>query len=47
MTNETRGLWLGLLGVVLFAVTLPMTKLATGSAGDPQLSPVFVIFSGS
>ncbi|MCW5628293.1 MAG: DMT family transporter [Rhodoferax sp.] len=44
MTNETRGLWLGLLGVVLFAVTLPMTKLATGSAGDPQLSPVFVTF---
>ena len=44
MTNETRGLWLGFLGVVLFAITLPMTKLATGSAGDPQLSPVFVTF---
>ncbi len=44
MTNETRGLWLGLLGVVLFAVTLPMTKLATGSATDPQLSPMFVTF---
>jgi drug/metabolite transporter (DMT)-like permease len=44
MKNETRGLWLGLLGVVLFAVTLPMTKLATGSAQAPLLSPVFVTF---
>jgi drug/metabolite transporter (DMT)-like permease len=44
MTNETRGLWLGFLGVVLFAVTLPMTKLATGPASAPQLSPVFVTF---
>ena len=40
----TRGLWLGLLGVVLFAATLPMTKLATGSVGSPELSPVFVTF---
>lgn len=44
MKSETRGMWLGLLGVVLFAVTLPMTKLATGSAAAPQLSPVFVTF---
>lgn len=44
MTTETRGLWLGLLGVVMFAVTLPMTKLATGSDQTPQLSPVFVTF---
>lgn len=44
MTNETRGLWLGFLGVVLFAVTLPMTRLATGPASAPQLSPVFVTF---
>ena len=44
MKNETRGLWLGLLGVVLFAVTLPATKLATGPADAPQLSPVFVTF---
>ncbi len=42
--QETRGLWLGLLGVVLFAFTLPMTKLATGSASAPQLSPWFVTF---
>ncbi len=44
MKDETRGLWLGFLGVLLFAVTLPMTKLATGSASAPQLSPLFVTF---
>jgi drug/metabolite transporter (DMT)-like permease len=41
---EIQGLWLGLLGVVLFAATLPMTKLATGSAELPALSPAFVTF---
>jgi drug/metabolite transporter (DMT)-like permease len=41
-TNETRGLWLGLLGVVIFAMTLPMTRLAVGPAFDPQLPPLFV-----
>ena len=40
--NETRGLWLGLLGVVIFAMTLPMTRLAVGAAADPQLPPLFV-----
>ena len=40
--NETRGLWLGLLGVAIFAVTLPMTRLATGTVDVPQLSPWFV-----
>ena len=40
--DEQRGLWLGLLGVVIFAMTLPMTRLAVGPAGDPQLPPVFV-----
>ena len=44
MKVETRGLWLGLLGVILFSVTLPATKLATGPADAPQLSPVFVTF---
>lgn len=39
---EVRGLWLGLLGVVIFAMTLPMTRLAVGPAADPQLSPWFV-----
>ena len=40
--DERRGLWLGLLGVVIFAMTLPMTRLAVGPASDPQLPPVFV-----
>lgn len=40
--NETRGLWLGLLGVTIFAMTMPMTRLAVGPASDPQLSPVFI-----
>jgi len=40
--DERRGLWLGLLGVVIFAMTLPMTRLAVGPADDAQLSPVFV-----
>jgi drug/metabolite transporter (DMT)-like permease len=40
--NETRGLWLGLLGVVIFSMTLPMTRLAVGPSTDPQLPPLFV-----
>ena len=40
--DETRGLWLGLLGVVIFAMTLPMTRLAVGPSSDPQLAPLFV-----
>lgn len=42
--QETLGLWLGVLGVAIFAVTLPMTRLATGTAAAPQLSPWFVTF---
>ena len=42
--QEQLGLWLGLLGVVIFALTLPMTRLATGTAEAPQLSPWFVTF---
>ena len=42
MSAETRGLWLGLLGVVIFAMTLPMTRLAVGPAEQPQLPPLFV-----
>lgn len=33
---------LGLLGVGLFALSLPMTRLAVGSSQQPQLSPEFV-----
>jgi drug/metabolite transporter (DMT)-like permease len=40
--DETRGLWWGLVGVVIFAMTLPMTRLAVGPASDPQLPPLFV-----
>jgi len=43
--RETRGLWLGLLGVAIFAVTLPMTRLATGTAEHPLLSPWFITFA--
>lgn len=42
MTREAKGWWLGLLGVTLFALTLPMTRLAVGPADAPQLPPLFV-----
>jgi len=45
MTKEARGMWLGVLGVAIFAVTLPMTRLATGSTQDPQLSAWFITFA--
>ncbi len=44
-SNDARllaGFWLGVLGVTCFAITLPATRLATGTALDPQLSPAFV-----
>ena len=37
-----RGLLLGVLGIVIFAMTLPMTRLAVGDASAPQLLPAFV-----
>src|ERR1700712_3765992 len=40
--REIRGLWLGLLGVAVFALTLPMTRLAVGPPAVPQLSGLFV-----
>ena len=40
--NHARGFALGVLGVVIFAMTLPMTRLAVGDASDPQLPPAFV-----
>ncbi|HTP74783.1 MAG TPA: DMT family transporter [Burkholderiaceae bacterium] len=39
---QRRGYALGLLGVALFALTIPMTRLASGSLAAPQLSPWFV-----
>lgn len=41
--RERLGWWLGLLGVTIFAMTLPMTRLAVGDQSAPQLSPVFVV----
>lgn len=43
--DESRGLLLGLIGVAVFGLTLPMTRLATGSADAPQLSPWFVTWA--
>ena len=37
-----KGLWLGLLGIVIFSVTLPMTRLAVGTAATPQMSGLFI-----
>src|SRR5688572_10017770 len=40
--QEIKGLWLGLLGVAIFALTLPMTRLAVGTPEAPQMSGVFI-----
>ncbi len=37
-----RGMAYGLLGVALFALTMPMTRLAVGDTSAPQLPPAFV-----
>ncbi len=47
MTHHTprqinQGLWLGLLGIVIFSVTLPMTRLAVGTPDAPQMSGFFI-----
>ncbi|MDO8756195.1 MAG: EamA family transporter, partial [Polaromonas sp.] len=44
MTQQqiNKGLWLGLLGIVIFAVTLPMTRLAVGTPEAPQMSGLFI-----
>ena len=41
--NNEALVW-GMAGVVMFAATLPMTKLAVGTSQLPQLSPWFVTF---
>jgi len=38
----TRGLLLGALGVFIFALSIPMTRLAGGTVDAPRLDPVFV-----
>jgi drug/metabolite transporter (DMT)-like permease len=45
LQREKLGLWLGFLGVVIFGLTLPMTRLATGTADAPQMSPWFVTWA--
>jgi drug/metabolite transporter (DMT)-like permease len=42
--NELHGLWLGLLGVVLFSITLPVTRLAVGTPETPLLTGYFIAF---
>lgn len=41
-SEEIRGLWLGLVGVTVFALRLPMTRLAVGTPQAPQMSGVFI-----
>ena len=40
--DARRGFLLGALGVLIFSMTLPMTRLAVGDSADPQLPPAFV-----
>lgn len=37
MTQETKGMWLGLIGVAMFSLTLPFTRMAV-----IELNPVFI-----
>lgn len=41
LSAENWGLVLGSIGMFIFAMTLPMTRLAVGTAADPQLDPFF------
>ena len=41
-SNHRRGLLLGLIAVVIFSATLPVTRLAVGTPLEPQLSGIFV-----
>jgi drug/metabolite transporter (DMT)-like permease len=42
MSREQRGLWLGVVGVAIFALTLPMTRVAVGTPEAPLMSGLFV-----
>ena len=42
LSVATQGWLLGVLGVLIFALTIPMTRLASGPLAAPQLPPVFV-----
>jgi len=41
-STRTHGMWLGLLGVGIFALTLPLTRLAVGTTDAPLMSGLFV-----
>ncbi|RTL37796.1 MAG: DMT family transporter [Burkholderiales bacterium] len=43
-SDAARGMALGLAGVLMFALSIPMTRLAGGSTAAPQLDPAFVAF---
>ena len=40
--QERKGMWLGLLGVAVFSLTLPMTRVAVGTPDAPLMSGLFV-----
>jgi drug/metabolite transporter (DMT)-like permease len=42
LRDRRVGLALGVLGVLIFALSIPMTRLASGSAADPRLPAAFV-----
>ena len=42
LSPQALGWWLGALGVLIFAMTIPMTRLASGPLAAPQLPAVFV-----
>lgn len=44
LSAQRQGLGLGALGVAIFALTLPMTRLAVGTADAPQMSGEFIAF---
>lgn len=39
---QRRGMWLGFVGVAIFALTLPFTRLAVGTTEAPLMSGMFV-----
>ena len=41
-SDDTKGLWFGLIGVILFGLTLPMTRIAVA-----DLDPVFIALGRS
>ena len=41
-TAQRQGLWLGFLGVAIFALTLPFTRMAVGTSEAPLMSGLFV-----